>query len=203
MDMVFLFKGLIIGFLIAVPVGPVGVLCIHRTLTEGRIYGLISGLGAAAADAIYGAIAALGLTFVSSFLVEQQSWFRAVGAVFLCGIGVKTVLSKTTKKLRAVNSQSFAAYCGSAFFLTLMNPITILAFAAVFAGVGITGSRHGSASLLIAGVFAGSAIWWILLTGATDLFRRRISEDNLAWLNRISGVIITAFGLFLLVTLII
>ena len=201
MDTSFLLRGLIIGFMIAAPVGPIGVLCIHRTLTEGKIHGLISGLGAATADAIYGSIAALGLTFVSSFLIEQQLWFRIIGAVFLCGLGIRTIFSKAAKKPCAVNRLGLVANYGSTFILTLMNPMTILAFAAVFVGLGITSSHHGSAGLLIAGVFAGSGIWWILLSSAAGLFRQKISHDKLIWLNRISGTIITTFGLLLLFNL--
>ena len=201
MDTNFFFRGLIIGFVIAAPVGPIGVLCIHRTLTEGKIHGLISGLGAATADAIYGSIAALGLTFISSFLIEQQLWFRIIGAVFLCGLGIRTIFSKAAKKPSAVNGQGLAANYGSTFFLTLMNPMTILAFAAVFAGLGITSSHHGFAGLLIAGVFTGSCIWWTLLSSAAGLFRQKISHDNLIWLNRISGTIIMFFGLLIILTL--
>ncbi len=112
MDTNFFFRGRIIGFVIAAPVGPIGVLCIHRTLTEGKIHGLISGLGAATADAVYGSIAALGLTFISSFLIEQQLWFRIIGAIFLCGLGIRTIFSKAAKKPGAVNGQSFTANHG-------------------------------------------------------------------------------------------
>jgi threonine/homoserine/homoserine lactone efflux protein len=188
MDTNFFLRGLIIGFVIAAPVGPIGVLCIHRTLTEGKIHGLISGLGAATADAIYGSIAALGLTFISSFLIEQQLWFRSIGSVFLCGLGIRIIFSKAPKKPGAINGQGLAANY-------------ILAFAAIFAGLGITSSHHGFAGLLIAGVFTGSGIWWILVSSAAGLFRQKISPDNLIWLNRISGTIITTFGLLLLFNL--
>jgi threonine/homoserine/homoserine lactone efflux protein len=201
MDTNFFLRGIIIGFVIAVPVGPVGVLCIHRTLTEGKIHGLISGLGAATADAFYGSVAALGLTFISSFLIEQRFWFRIIGAVVLCGLGIRTIFSKTTKKPSPVNSQSLAANYGSTFFLTLLNPLTLLAFAAIFTGLGVTRSNHGFAGLLIAGVFFGSCVWWILLSGVVAHFRQKINGDNLVWLNRISGLIITTFGLLLLISL--
>ena len=167
-------------------------------MTKGKIHGLISGLGAATADAVYGAIAAFGLTFISSFIIEQQLWFRIIGAVFLCGLGIKTVFFKVSQKPGAVNGQGLAADYGSTFFLTLMNPMTILAFAAIYVGLGITSSHHGFVGLLIAGVFTGSGIWWILLSSAAGLFHQKISHDNLLWLNRISGTIITTFGLLLL-----
>ncbi len=201
MDTTFFFKGLVIGFLIAVPVGPIGVLCIHRTLAEGKIQGLISGLGAATADAIYGSIAAFGITFVSNFLIEQQFWFRIVGSVFLCGLGVRTFFSKTVKEAGKNNSLGLFGNYGSAFLLTLMNPITVLAFAVVFASLGITNSNYGSAALLIAGVFTGSGIWWFMISGVTGIFREKVSHSNLVWLNRISGTIITLFGLLILFNL--
>lgn len=201
MDTTFFFKGLVIGFLIAVPVGPIGVLCIHRTLAEGKIQGLISGLGAATADAIYGSIAAFGVTFVSDFLIEQQLWFRIIGSVFLCGLGVRTFLSKTVKEAGANKSLGLFGNYGSTFLLTLMNPITVLAFAVVFASLGITNPNYGSAALLIAGVFTGSGIWWFMISGITGIFREKVSHSNLVWLNRISGTIIILFGLLILFNL--
>ncbi len=201
MDTTFFFKGLIIGFLIAVPVGPIGVLCIHRTLAEGKIQGLISGLGAATADAIYGSIAAFGVTFVSDFLIEQQFWFRIIGSVFLCCLGVRTFFSKTVKEAGANKSLGLVGNYGSTFLLTLMNPITVLAFAVVFASLGIANSHNGSAALLIAGVFTGSGIWWFMISGVTGIFREKVSHSNLVWLNRISGTIIIVFGLLILFNL--
>ncbi|MHC4842651.1 MAG: LysE family translocator [Planctomycetota bacterium] len=201
MDISFFFKGLVIGFLIAVPVGPIGVLCIHRSLTKGNIHGLVSGFGAATADSIYGAIAAFGLTFVSDFLIEQQFWFRIIGSIFLCCLGLRTLLLKTVKEAGTGKSLGLAGNYGSTFLLTLMNPLTVLAFAAVFASLGITSSHYGSSALLIAGVFTGSGIWWFLLSGIAGIFREKVSHSNLLWLNRISGTIIILFGLFILFNL--
>jgi len=201
MDTTFFFKGLVIGFLIAVPVGPIGILCIHRTLTEGKIHGLISGFGAATADAIYGAFAAFGVTFISDFLIEQQLWFRIIGSVFFCCLGVRAFLLKTVKQAGTNKSLGLVGNCGSTFLLTLMNPITILAFAAVFASLGITSSHYGSATLLIAGVFTGSGIWWFMISGVAGIFREKVSHSNLVWLNRISGTIIILFGLLILFNL--
>jgi threonine/homoserine/homoserine lactone efflux protein len=201
MDISFFFKGLVIGFLIAVPVGPIGVLCIRRSLTEGKIHGLVSGFGAATADSIYGAIAAFGVTFVSDFLAEQQVWFRIIGSVFLCCLGIRTFLSKTVKQAGTNKSLGLVGCYGSTFLLTLMNPLTILAFAAVFASMGITSSHYGSSALLIAGVFTGSGVWWFILSGAAGVFRNKVSHSNLVWLNRISGTIIILFGLLILFNL--
>ena len=183
------------------PVGPIGVLCIHRSLADGKIHGLISGFGAATADSIYGAIAAFGLTFVSDFLIAQQLWFRIIGSVFLCCLGLRTLLLKTVKEAGTGKSLGLVGCYGSTFLLTLMNPLTILAFAAVFASLGITSSHYGSSALLIAGVFTGSGIWWFMLSGIAGIFREKISHSNLIWLNRISGTIIILFGLLIMLNL--
>ncbi|MCP4351684.1 MAG: LysE family transporter [Desulfobacterales bacterium] len=193
-------KGFIIGISIAAPVGPIGVLCIQRTLSGGNIHGLVSGLGAATADAIYGFIAAFGLTFISNFIVEQQTWFRIIGGLFLCYLGIRAFMSKPSEQAASVNKYSnFGAY-GTTFLLTLTNPMTILSFAAIFAGLGIISKtvHYFSASLLVIGVFMGSALWWFILSGSASLFRSKLTSARLAWLNRISGIIILTFGLFAL-----
>jgi threonine/homoserine/homoserine lactone efflux protein len=202
MDTNFFIKGLIIGFLIAAPVGPIGILCIRRTLTHGRLHGLASGLGAAAADTIYGFIAAFSLTFISDFLVTHQTLFRIIGAAFICTLGIRTFFSNTTRSSPgSTDAGNLAADLASTFVLTLMNPITMFAFTAVFAGFGVTHSTHTLEGLLIAGVFAGAAAWWFLLTTVAGLLHRKISSSNLLWLTRISGVVITVFGLFIFLDL--
>lgn len=194
-----LLKGIIIGFSIAAPVGPIGVLCIRRTLSEGWASGLVTGLGAATADALYGCIAGFGLTFISGALIGQQAWIRLVGGLFLCGLGVKTVLARPAEQAATASGRSLAAAYGSALFLTLTNPATILSFAAVFAGLGLTAEgEYGGAATLVAGVFAGSALWWLALSGGAGLFRRRFTARGLLWVNRISGTIIAGMGLLAL-----
>jgi len=140
-NIIFLLRGFIIGLSIAAPVGPIGVLCIRRTLNTGRAAGLVSGLGAASADAIYGCIAGFGLTFVSNFVVRQQFWLHLIGGMFLCYLGVKTFLSKPTDRAAAAKGKGLAGMYASTFFLTLTNPMTIISFAAVFAGLGLTSSN--------------------------------------------------------------
>lgn len=191
-------EGIVIGFAIAAPVGPIGVLCIRRTLADGRVSGLVSGLGAATADALYGAVAALGLTFVAEFLMGGQAWLRLVGGAFLLFLGVRTFLARPAGRA-APDARRIGlpgAYA-STFFLTLTNPTTILSFAAIFAGLGVAGDASGSAlsaMLLVLGVFLGSAAWWVVLSGAANLFRTRLSVRGLRWVNRISGTVIAAFG---------
>ncbi|MBC8335007.1 MAG: LysE family transporter [Anaerolineales bacterium] len=196
MEPAFLFKGILIGFSIAAPVGPIGVLCINRTLAKGRLAGFISGLGAATADGIYGCIAGFGLTFISQFLVDQENWLRLIGGVFLLFLGIKTFLAKTTGVANpGTENGLFRAYL-STFFLTLTNPLTILSFVAIFAGMGIVNSdgNYISAIMLVLGVFIGSMLWWTLLSSGASFFQKKINADGMAWINKISGLIITGFG---------
>lgn len=189
------FKGIVIGFSIAAPVGPIGLLCIQRTLTGGRLIGLISGFGAASADAVYGMIAAFGLTVVADMMMAHQFWLRLIGGLFLCYLGARTWRAKPAEQAASADqcARPFSAYA-SVFFLTLTNPITILAFAGIFAGVGMSGAS-GSAALMMAGVFCGSMLWWTILSSVTGLMHGKISPQTLAWVNRCAGGIIGAFGL--------
>lgn len=201
MDITFLLRGLVLGFSIAAPVGPIGVLCIRRTLADGRAAGLASGLGAATADALYGCIAGFGLTFLSGFLVSQQTWLRLAGGAFLCWLGIKTLLARPVENRQAVpeapRSHGLAGAYASTLFLTLTNPMTILSFAAIFAGLGLAGSGgrdYASAGMLVLGVFLGSAAWWLLLSSGVGLFRQKFSPRAMQWVNRLSGVVIAGFG---------
>ena len=196
-------RGLMIGLSIAAPVGPIGVLCIRRTLAAGRMSGLVSGLGAASADAIYGCVAAFGLTFISGFLVNQGDWLRMVGGLFLVYLGLKTFLAEPSQKPNASIDNGFLGAYLSTFFLTLTNPMTILSFAAIFAGVGIASPSGGylQAGLMVLGVFLGSACWWFLLSGSVSLLRHRFDLRALRWVNRLAGLVLVAFGLLALISL--
>ncbi len=202
-NLTFLLRGLLIGFSIAAPVGPIGVLCIRRTLAEGRTTGLVSGLGAASADALYGCVAGFGLAFISNFLVSQQFWLRLAGGLFLGYLGIKTLLAKPAGEAAAAKGNGLAGAYASTFFLTLTNPMTILSFAAIFAGLGLAGAggNYTSAAVLVLGVFIGSAVWWLLLSGGVGLFREKFNAHALHWVNRVSGVIIAGFGLYALLSI--
>ena len=202
MDIGFLFRGLVIGFSIAAPVGPIGVLCIRRTLTEGRASGLVSGLGAATADAVYGSIAGFGLTLISGFLVDQQTWLRLIGGAFLCSLGIRTLLATPAEGAAPVKGNGLVGAYASTLFLTLTNPLTILSFAAIFAGLGLasTSGNYIAAATLVLGVFLGSAAWWLLLSGGVSLLRSRFDARAMRWVNRISGGIITIFGVLALLS---
>ena len=204
MPVLFLLRGIAIGLAIAAPVGPIGVLCIRRTFADGRTAGLVTGLGAATADLTYGAVAGFGLTFVSSALQAEQLWIRLVGGAALCYLGARTLLSRPTLAAPAPASSrgGLGTAYASTLALTLMNPATILSFAAVFAGLGIAGT-HGdyrSAGALVAGVGLGSALWWLILSSGVDLLRTRMNTLALIWVNRVSGVVLLGFGLAALVS---
>jgi threonine/homoserine/homoserine lactone efflux protein len=177
-------------------VGPIGVLCIRRTLAEGQLYGLVSGLGAATADALYGCVAAFGLTFISSFLIGHKLWLSLIGGLFLLYLGIKTLLSKPAEDVAKAESKGLFGAYASTFLLTVTNPMTILSFVAIFAalGLGSTTRSYASALILVLGVFCGSAAWWLLLSGGVGLFRKKFNARGLLWVNRISGAIITLFG---------
>ncbi len=193
-----LLKGLIIGFSIAAPVGPIGILCIHRSLKEGNLAGFVTGLGAATADGIYGAIAAFGLTIISHFLLKHQFVIQLCGGIFLFYLGIKTFLAKSTKdKIHEKAQHSLVKIYSTTLFLTLTNPMTILSFMGIFAGLGL-GTSYASythAILLVIGVFIGSLIWWLILsTGVARIFHHKLSGNAIHRVNQFSGVIILLFG---------
>ncbi|MDA8421845.1 MAG: LysE family transporter [Nitrospiraceae bacterium] len=200
----FFLKGLIVGFVIAVPMGPIGILCARRTLTHGRKAGFFSGMGAATADVLYGFIAAFGVPFISDLFAGKQVWLRLSSGAFLCLLGVKTFIEKPERKnLSSILKKKKKRHAGmyvSTFFLTLTNPLTIFSLAAVFAGLGLTGIRSSiiSALILVLGVFLGSVLWWLFFTGVFSVFKRRFSHHEIQWINRIAGLIIAGSGVLVL-----
>jgi threonine/homoserine/homoserine lactone efflux protein len=202
MEPIFFLKGLIIGFAMAVPIGPIGVMCIRKTLAEGHTRGLIIGLGAATADSLYSSIAAFGLTFISDVISTEHFLLRLVGGGLLLFLGIRTFRAK--RKVPAIPSDNkgmLGSYI-SAFFLALTNPVTIFAFVAVFAAFGL-GYRLSisSACILVIGVFTGSCIWFLSLGYVATLFREKLDAGGLTWVNRISGVLIILSGIAAFVSL--
>ena len=199
----YLIKGFIIGFSIAAPVGPIGVLTIKRTLTEGRISGFVTGIGAAFADAAYGAVAGFGLIAISSFLVSQEFAIKLIGGLFLFYLGVRSFLSKPATEEAAVASKGLLNNFVSTFFLTLTNPSTIVSFIAIFAGLGLASAtaNYFSSMAIVFGVFIGSALWWFILSSIVSFFRHKITPDRLVWVNRLSGIVLGSFGVFALYSL--
>ena len=196
-----LVQGIVLGFSIAAPVGPIGVLCIRRTLQNGFKSGLASGLGAASADAVYGAIAAAGLTLAADFLAKQQTWLGIFGGAFLLFLGVRTFLSPPPEAdEQDPETNKLGGDYLSTFLLTLSNPITIFSFAAMFGGLNAglgTGFKTG-AFVLVLGVFSGSALWWLGLSVSVNYFRKKFSVGVMRWVNRLAGAVIVIFGMMML-----
>jgi len=207
-------RGFTIGLAIAAPVGPIGIICIRRTLAYGRLSGFISGLGAATADAVYGAIAALGLTVLSGGLIAAQDWLRMLGGIFLCYLGLRTLFEQPRDFQPERLTRSVSAPGGglhlravlmdfvSTFLLTITNPMTIISFTAIFASLGaVAQSSPFTTYLVVLGVFTGSASWWLFLSGATGFLRIRFLQPSVQrWVGRISGLLILAFGLLAVIT---
>lgn len=193
-------KGLLFGFLLAATVGPMWVLCFRRTVAYGPLAGFVSGMGIAVADGIYGTVAAFGLTAISGFLLRHSFWIGLVGGIFLIYLGAKILLSKPTLDGTAQPQLSHSKAFLSTLGLTLANPPTILAFAAIFAGLGLVTSDYGSASLVVLGVFLGSASWWIVLAAATGWLRGKLGEMRgprlLRFINLVAGLSILGFALW-------
>lgn len=204
MDLFVLIQGLAIGFSVAAPVGPIGLLCLMRTLKRGRVSGLVTGLGAATADAIYGCIGGFGITFLAQTLIDQQMWFRLVGGAFLIYLGARAFASQTGSSADLSERNGLVSDFGTTFVLTLTNPMTIISFGAVFAalGIGATRAAYLDASMLLIGIFSGSALWWVVLTFGVSLFRNTMHSDRLDWISRVSGVIIAGFGAAALVSVV-
>lgn len=201
----FFLQGLAVGFSIAAPVGPIGLLCIQRSLAKGRTSGLVSGLGAATADAVYGSIAGFGVAYVSNFLASEQAWIRLVGGVFLLYLGARIFLSVPKDPAAAAWDRSLAGDYASTFALTLSNPLTIISFAAIFAGLGLAGAGgdYAGAVALVSGVFSGSALWWVILSTGVGSLRTRLRSGGMRWVNRISASLMVAFGLVALLSLVV
>jgi threonine/homoserine/homoserine lactone efflux protein len=191
-------RGFIIGFSIAAPVGPIGLLCINRSLTRGFASGFVSGLGAASADGLYGILAASGLVALCRLLVSGQQVISLLGGAFLCYLGIKVFTTSpfSGESPRAAEGSLAGDYL-SALALTLTNPVTILSFTAIFAGLGLGSTSKGAvgALSLVLGVFSGSATWWLFLASATSLLRRLISPSLMLWVNRAAGSVLVLFGL--------
>jgi len=194
----FLLKGIIVGFLASIPLGPVGVLCIQRTINKGRVYGLFSGMGAATVDSFFALVAALGLTFIINFIEEQQFYIQLFGGGVLIFLGTRIFNTNPIRQIRRHRKKKnkLVEDFFSVLFLTLSNPLAIFLFVAAFAGIGLVTSKDSSikSSLIIAGVFLGAMLWWTSLTFFVDLFRKKFRLKQLWWINKIAGILIIVFG---------
>ena len=193
-------KGLIVGFCLAAPVGPIAVLCVHRTISHGKLAGFLSGLGAAVADAFYGALAAFGVTVISAFLMDHRMLFQRLGGAILIVLGIRLFLTRPPKTETGEKEISLFRDFFSTLVLTLTNPMTFVAFVAIFATLGV-GAVRGHSILtaeLVTGVLLGSAVWFTFLVALANLFRERFNYQTLVGINKGTGVFVVAVGLFYL-----
>lgn len=200
--LVILLKSILMWMAIVASIGPIGLLCINRTLKYGFLAGIITGLGISVADATYGCVAGFGLTFISNFLISHQLIIRLIGGLFLCYLGLKIFFkAKAPHSVNETKKPSINDFL-SAFFLTLTNPITIISFIAVFASLGIgntyTGYTH--TTIIVAGIFLGSLSWYLILSSLVKIVHKKISTEIMKWINRVSGIIILAFGVWSIIS---
>lgn len=200
MSIDFLFKGLLVGMIISAPIGPVGILCLKRTITYGAYQGVFSALGAAVADTFYGFIAAFGLTVLSDFFLAYLNWIRPAGALFVLILGIHTFFKHHLPLKNASRRNSAIGYFTSTFFLTLTNPITILVFFALFAALGLAEAQNEllSGIFLLSGVFIGAMVWWLVFAKGLSFFRHLIDEKVLFFTHKIVGVLLVGCSLLIL-----
>ena len=195
----FFFRGFVIGVSIAAPVGPIGLLCIQRTLTHGRAVGFISGLGAATADALYGSVAGFGIGAIAHFLLAERVWIHLIGGLMLLGLGLRGLRRTPSETPReAAPARSWGWSYGSILILTITNPMTVVSFMAIFAALGVANSAHvaATAGWTVAGVFSGSATWWFALSQAAGWLRNRFAPTHLVWVGRGSALVLMGFGVW-------
>jgi len=197
-------QGIIIGLTLAVPVGPISLLCIQRSIADGRLHGIVSGIGVASSDSFYAAVSFLGLTIISGLIMTQQYLFRFTAGIVLIFVGIRIFLSVPAAASPQTGHETYLKDYLSMVAIAIANPLTLLFFMVIVPGFGVIihGNSLLSAMEFVAGVFFGSVVWWILLCGSVGTMRTRISEQNLRSINRISGILISFFGagmLFLLI----
>ncbi|HNV96226.1 MAG TPA: LysE family transporter [Bacteroidales bacterium] len=204
MDLLLLIKGIIIGLSASIPLGPVGLVCIQKTLNSKTRNGVIAGAGAAMADTFFAVVAAFGISAVHNFIETQQLFLRLAGGIILLFLGLKFFLTNPAIQIRKQRNKTNNLWADfvSVFLLTLSNPITVVVFGAVFAGFGIIPKESSwfDMIMLVSGVFSGAMLWWISLVYIINMFRKKFRLRRLWWMNKIMGVVITLFGLFALVS---
>jgi threonine/homoserine/homoserine lactone efflux protein len=203
-DVSLFIQGIIIGLTLAVPVGPIALMCIHRTVIEGRLHGIFSGLGVATADSCYAAISVLGLTVISGVIVSHQYPFRFLAAFVLIIIGIRVFMAAPRCICAETEHETYLKDYLSMVAIAIANPLTLVFFLVLLPGIGVfvQGNSFFSALEFVAGVFLGSAVWWIILCGFIGSVRSRISQERFGLINRVSGLLIACFGAGMLILLI-
>jgi threonine/homoserine/homoserine lactone efflux protein len=189
-------RGLVLGFTIAAAVGPITLLVIRRTIEHGHLYGFVSGVGVAAADATYAAIAAFGLTAITSLLLSAHTVLAILGGAVIVIVGIRTMLTRTVTVARDAPRPGLVGGLASIYGLTMTNPLTIVLYVGVFAGIGLAaGSGFVDAAVLTIAVLVGSTLWWVVLTSLVAFARGRVSPPVLTWVNRVSSAALVVFGM--------
>ena len=200
-DILYLFKGVLVGLMVSIPLGPMGVLIIQKTLHKGALSGFIAGMGAASADLFYAAVAAFGLGFVINIVQAHELLLQIIGGIFLIVIGLKIYFDNPIRQIRQrrqgrVSKTGLLGDYLSLFFLTVSNPITVVVFMAVFAGMSVFGESSSLLGevLVVAGVLLGGGVWWYTLSTLVNIFRKKFRLRVLITINRVSGMVITVLG---------
>jgi threonine/homoserine/homoserine lactone efflux protein len=198
-------KGIIIGLLVSAPLGPIGIMCIQRTLNRGYMAGFASGLGAAAADLIFAVIAGFGLTIIINFIEEKHLYFQILGGIFVLYIGYRIFNTNPVKQLRLqrLNKTRLSQDFTSVFLLTLSNPMSILLFIAIMAALKVANDllSYFELTILISGIAGGAILWWFILASVANRFRKRIRLKSIWWLNKITGSLVFLFGLVVILSI--
>ncbi|MCK5823580.1 MAG: LysE family transporter [Bacteroidales bacterium] len=196
---IYLIKGLILGIAVSAPMGPIGVLCVQKTVNKGKTLGFYSGLGAATADTFYAIVTAFGLTYITNFLLRHQLYFEIIGISVLLALGLKMFFSNPVKQYKINQRKQKKGIFGdyiSTFFLTISNPLTVIFYGTAYAALGLIGDSgsEGSSYLLIAGIFLGATLWWYFLTSVVNVYRHKFRLKVIWHINRASGIAIIALS---------
>jgi threonine/homoserine/homoserine lactone efflux protein len=198
MILTLLIKGIIVGLLASIPLGPIGIICIQRTINKGKLSGFLSGMGAASADTIFAAIAGFSLSFIISFIEERQIIFQAIGGIIVFGLGIKIFYTNPVRQLRRHKrkQKNLLEDYLSVLLVTITNPLAVFLFIALFASLGVVVEGPNITLSLVAtsGVFLGALLWWYILTTLVDTFRNKFRLKQLWWINKLSGAVIFSLG---------
>ncbi len=204
MDLLLFIKGFGFGVMVSAPLGPMGIMCIQRTINKGIMAGIISGLGATLADLVYASIAGFGITIIVNFLDTQQLYIRALGGIVLIVFGIAVFRSHPGKQLRRQRTKktSYFSDFASSFLITITNPVTVIVFGLAFASVGLDKDpSFQSIAVMLLAVAAGATFWWVGLSSFVNIFRSKIRLRNLWWINKISGILVIIFGIAVFVSI--
>lgn len=198
-------KGIIVGLMVSIPLGPIGVLCVQRTLNKGRRSGFVSGLGAASADMIFSMIAGFGITFIIRFVKEQHIYFQLIGGIVIIILGIHIFYTNPVRQLRMqrLNKNKLSYDFLSVFFLTITNPMAIFFFLAMFAGINIASGPMSISHLItmVSGVFVGGSAWWFVLSAFVNYWRDRFRLKSIWWMNKVAGVVIFSLGIAAIISI--